>query len=70
MLSSAASSSPGRGRCGGQDTEWDISATVIGGTSVVTSDGDTFSADVCVYKSTPPYMAYMTHLVKGTTASI
>ncbi len=69
-LGPATISSPGRGRCGRFDTEQDITASVTGGTSIVTSEGDTFSADVCVYKTTPSYMSGMTKLVKGTTASI
>jgi hypothetical protein len=69
-LGPATITSPGRGRCGVFDTEHDISATVTGGTSAVTNKGDTFSADVCVYKTTPAYMNSMTKLVMGTTASI
>jgi hypothetical protein len=69
-LGPATISSPGRGRCGKFDTEQDITATVIGGTSVVTGEGDTFSVDVCVYKTTPGSMSGMTKLVKGTTVSI
>jgi len=69
-LGPATISSPGRGRCGVFDTEHDITATVTGGTSAATSRGDTFSADVCVYKTTSGYMSGMTKLVAGTTASI
>jgi hypothetical protein len=69
-LGPATISSPGQGRCGKFSTEQDITATVTGGTSVVTSAADTFSADVCVYKTTPGYMSGMTKLVKGTMVSI
>lgn len=69
-LGPATISSPGRGRCASHDTEQDITATVTGGTSVVTGAGDTFSAALCVYKTTPGYMSDMTKLVKGTTATI
>ncbi len=69
-LGPATISSPGRGRCGVFDTEHDITATVTGGTSAVTSRGDTVSADVCVYKTTSGYMSGMTKLVAGTTVSI
>ena len=69
-LGPATMSSPGRGRCGVFDTEHDITAIVTGGTSTVTGRGDTFSADVCVFKSTPAYMNSLTKLVTGTTASL
>jgi hypothetical protein len=69
-LGPATITSPGRGRCGVFSTEHDITATVTGGTAVVTSAGDTFSADICVFKTTPAYMASMIKIVKGTTASI
>jgi hypothetical protein len=69
-LDPASISSPGRGRCGSSDTEQDITAMVTGGTSVVTREGDSFSADVCVFKTTMGYMSGMTHLVKGTKADI
>lgn len=69
-LGPASISSPGRGRCGRFSTEHDITAAVTGGTSAVTSTGNTFSADVCVYKTTAGYMSDMTKLVMGTTASI
>lgn len=69
-LGPATISSPGQGRCGKFWTEQDITATVTGGTSVVTSVGDTFSADVCVYRTYPGYMSGLTKLVKGTAVSI
>jgi hypothetical protein len=69
-LGPATISSPGQGRCAKYFTEQDITATVIGGTSVVTSEGDAFSADVCVYKTYHGYMSGLTKLVKGTTVSI
>jgi hypothetical protein len=69
-LGPATISSLGRGRCGPYDTEQDITAAVTGGTSLLTGGGDTFSADVCVYKTTTGSMSGMTKLVKGTTASL
>jgi hypothetical protein len=70
ILGPATITSVGRGRCGKYETEQDITATVTGGTAAVTAAGDTFSADVCVYMTSPGYMSTMTKLVKGTTATI
>ena len=58
-------SSPGRGLCNNYSTEEDITATVSGGTSVVTNDGDTLTADICVSR-----MTGKVSLVKGSTASL
>ena len=69
-LGPASITSPGRGRCGKYDTEQDITAIVTGGTSMVTSEGDTFAADVCVRNASPSHPGGMTKLVKGTTVSI
>jgi hypothetical protein len=44
-------SSPGQGACRAGSIEYDISGTVVGGTSTYTTVGDTISAQACISRT-------------------